>query len=55
MAHELTHVKNRDTLTSTVAATIVGAITFLGQMGRYSVSSKKNYLLVLIAAKESRD
>ena len=30
MAHELTHVKNRDTLTSIVAATIVGAITLLG-------------------------
>ena len=30
MAHELSHVKNRDTLTSTVAATIVGAITLLG-------------------------
>jgi len=49
MAHELTHVKNRDTLTSTVAATIVGAITFLGQMGRYGVSSKKSNPLILIA------
>lgn len=42
MAHELTHVKNRDTLTSTVAATIVGAITLLGQMGRYGVSSSRS-------------
>ncbi len=40
MAHELTHVKNRDTLTSTVAATLVGAITLLGQMGRSGSSSR---------------
>ncbi|MEM7624265.1 MAG: zinc metalloprotease HtpX [Planctomycetota bacterium] len=30
MAHELAHVKNRDTLTSTIAATIAGAISALG-------------------------
>ena len=29
MAHELAHVKNRDTLTMTVAASIAGAIGFL--------------------------
>lgn len=32
MAHELAHVKNRDTLTSTVAATIAGAISMVGYM-----------------------
>ncbi|QDU34919.1 hypothetical protein KS4_29960 [Poriferisphaera corsica] len=32
MAHELAHVKNRDTLTSTIAATIAGAISFLSWM-----------------------
>ena len=32
MAHELAHVKNRDTLISCVAATIAGAISFLGWM-----------------------
>ncbi|WP_432799158.1 zinc metalloprotease HtpX [Poriferisphaera sp. WC338] len=32
MAHELAHVKNRDTLTSTIAATIAGAISFLAWM-----------------------
>jgi heat shock protein HtpX len=31
MAHELAHVKNRDTLTMTVAASIAGAIGFLAQ------------------------
>jgi len=30
MAHELAHVKNRDTLTMTIAATISGAIAMLG-------------------------
>jgi len=30
MAHELAHVKNRDTLISTVAATIAGALSALG-------------------------
>ena len=48
MAHELTHVKNRDTLTSTVAATFIGAITLLGQMGRYGTSAKNKNPLVLI-------
>ncbi|ELS02255.1 Zn-dependent protease with chaperone function [Xenococcus sp. PCC 7305] len=32
IAHELTHIKNRDTLTQAVAGTLGGAITFLGKM-----------------------
>lgn len=48
MAHELTHVKNRDTLTSTVVASIVGAITMIGQMGRYSATSRNRNPLMLI-------
>jgi len=35
MAHELTHVKNRDTLTSTVAATLAGAIAMMTQVARF--------------------
>jgi heat shock protein HtpX len=35
MAHELAHVKHRDTLIQTVAATIGGAITFLAHMAIY--------------------
>jgi len=33
MAHELTHVKNRDILTSTLSATVAGAIASLAQFG----------------------
>ncbi|MBE9177433.1 zinc metalloprotease HtpX [Oculatella sp. LEGE 06141] len=37
IAHELSHVYNRDTLTQAVAATIAGAISFLAQMASYSL------------------
>ena len=33
MAHELAHIKNRDTLTMTVVATVAGAISMLAQFG----------------------
>jgi len=33
MAHELTHVKHRDTLTSTISATIAGAISSIASFG----------------------
>ncbi|ACK72726.1 peptidase M48 Ste24p [Gloeothece citriformis PCC 7424] len=32
IAHELTHVKNRDTLTQAIAGTLAGAITFVGRL-----------------------
>jgi heat shock protein HtpX len=35
MAHELAHVKNRDTLVMTVAATVAGAIAMLAQFGLF--------------------
>ncbi|MFT4793175.1 MAG: heat shock protein HtpX [Paracoccaceae bacterium] len=35
MAHELAHVKNRDTLIMTVAATVGGAISMLAQFGMF--------------------
>ncbi len=37
IAHELSHINNRDTLTQAVAATIAGAISFLAQMVSYSL------------------
>jgi heat shock protein HtpX len=37
MAHELAHIKNRDTLTMTVAATIAGAISMVANMMQFSM------------------
>lgn len=37
IAHELSHIRNRDTLTQAVAATIAGAISFMAQMLQYSL------------------
>lgn len=37
LAHELSHVKNRDTLVGTIAATIGGAISFLAQMLQFQM------------------
>jgi heat shock protein HtpX len=37
MAHELAHIKNRDTLTMTMAATIGGAISMIAQWMQFSV------------------
>ena len=40
IAHELAHIKNRDTLTMTIAATIAGAIGFLGQFAFFFGGSR---------------
>lgn len=37
IAHELSHIAHRDTLTQAVAATVGGAIAYLGQMASYSM------------------
>jgi heat shock protein HtpX len=37
IAHELSHIYNRDTLTQAIAATLAGAISFLAQMVSYSL------------------
>lgn len=36
LAHELSHVKNRDTLTMTLAATLAGAVTMVARMAGYA-------------------
>src|SRR6202140_1280353 len=37
IAHELSHVRNYDILTSSIEATIAGAITYLASMGRFAM------------------
>lgn len=37
VAHELAHVKNRDILVSTIAATLVGTITFIARMAGWAM------------------
>ena len=54
IAHELAHIKNRDTLTMTIAATFAGAITVLANIG-FLMGGNRNdgrfgFVGVLIAA-----
>ena len=37
IGHELAHIKNRDILTGTIAATLAGAISMLAQMGQFAM------------------
>lgn len=37
IGHELSHIKNRDILISTIAATIAGAISYLAQMAQWAM------------------
>jgi heat shock protein HtpX len=37
LAHELGHIKNRDVLVSTVAATVAGAVTMIAQLGQFAL------------------
>jgi heat shock protein HtpX len=58
MAHELTHVRNRDILTGTIAATFAGAIAMLAQVARFGAvggqqqrrGSPLGMLLIVFAA-----
>src|SRR5574341_39546 len=36
LAHELSHVKNRDVLIATIAATLAGAVTYLAHMAQWA-------------------
>src|SRR5215217_516278 len=42
IAHELAHIKNRDTLTMTITATIAGAISMLAQLGMFFGGNRDN-------------
>jgi heat shock protein HtpX len=42
IAHELAHVRNRDTLTMTITATIAGAISMLAQFGMFFGGHRDN-------------
>jgi heat shock protein HtpX len=56
MAHELAHVRNRDILTGTIAATFAGAIATLGQFARFGVAGRTRnnnplgMLLIMVGA-----
>jgi heat shock protein HtpX len=52
MAHELAHVRNRDTLIMTMTATIAGAISFLANFGMFFRGNGDNRgnMLAMIAA-----
>ena len=52
LAHELSHIANRDTLTQAVAATIAGAISFIAQMAFWLTPGRRdhgtNWLVILL-------
>lgn len=53
LAHELGHIANRDILIGTIAATLAGAITYLGYASRFGMggrdSRQSNPLFLLLA------
>jgi Zn-dependent protease with chaperone function len=46
IAHELSHVRNYDILTSSIAATLAGAITWIGHVGRWAQSQRRDWRAV---------
>src|SRR5262249_9413036 len=42
IAHELSHIRNHDTLTMTITATIAGAISMLAQFGLFFGHNREN-------------
>ncbi len=43
IAHEIAHIRNRDTLIATIAATVAGAITSLAQMAQWMAVSQATH------------
>jgi heat shock protein HtpX len=50
LAHELSHVKNRDTLTMTITATMAGAISMLANMAFWFGGSRRNNQMGAVGA-----
>jgi heat shock protein HtpX len=50
LAHELAHIKNRDTLTMTVTATIAGAISMLANFAMFFGGRRNNALGAILLA-----
>ncbi|HEY8268399.1 MAG TPA: zinc metalloprotease HtpX [Xanthobacteraceae bacterium] len=48
IAHELAHIKNRDTLTMTITATLAGAISMLANFGMFFGGNRNNNSLGII-------
>ncbi|MEO0995562.1 MAG: zinc metalloprotease HtpX [Pseudomonadota bacterium] len=48
MAHELAHIKNRDTLIMTIAATVAGAVTMLAQFAMFFGGGRERGALGII-------
>jgi heat shock protein HtpX len=48
IAHELAHIKNHDTLTMTITATIAGAISMLAQFGMFFGGNRNNNPLGIV-------
>ena len=48
IAHELAHIKNRDTLTMTITATLAGAISSIAQWGMFFGGNRNNNGLGMI-------
>ncbi len=42
LGHELSHVKNRDTLTTTIAATVAGVLAYVAQWGMLLGGGRRN-------------
>ncbi|MDX2132749.1 MAG: M48 family metalloprotease [Planctomycetota bacterium] len=49
MAHELAHVKNRDTLTSCIAATVSGVLAYLAHFGMFLGGRRDSNPLIMLA------
>jgi heat shock protein HtpX len=42
VAHEISHIRNRDTLVSTIAAVLAGAVSYLAQIGYWSLFARSD-------------